>query len=136
MSWLRAHASSLPLPAVLTEEWRGDRFHYDMPYELSARDFYDVVHTSPIESSKQVLQSIVEEMSGFHERHRGADATDDVVDEYLERKVRANVADALVFARGVVPQEYTINGDVHRLAEWDCLSDLEWLRRQVPPHHG
>jgi hypothetical protein len=132
VAWLREHASSLPLPEVMSEEWRGERFHYDMPYELSARDFYDVVHTSPIESSKQVLQSIVEEMARFHSRHRGADATDQVVDEYLERKVRANAADVLVFVRGLVPHEYTINGDAHRLSEWECLSDMEWLRRQVP----
>jgi hypothetical protein len=135
VSWLREHASSLPLPEVLSEQWRGERFHYDMPYELSARDFYDVVHTSPIESSKQVLQSIVEEMARFHTRHRGPDATDHVVDEYLERKVCANAADVLVFARGLVPQDYTINGDGHRLSEWDCLSDMEWLRRQVPSRY-
>jgi hypothetical protein len=131
VSWLREHASSLPLPEVLSEEWRADRFHYDMPYVLSARDFYDVIHTSPIESSKQVLQSVVEVMAGFHSRHRRADALNTVVDEYLERKVRANAADVLVFARAMVQQEYTINGDVYRLAEWDCLSDLDWLRLQV-----
>jgi hypothetical protein len=52
VSWLRAHASSLPLPEVLTEHWYGERFHYDMPYILAARDFYDVIHTTPIESSR------------------------------------------------------------------------------------
>ena len=132
VSWLREHASSLPLPEVLSEGWRGERFHYDMPYVLSARDFYDVIHTSSIESSKQVLQAVVEEMNQFHALHRKADANDDVVDEYLERKVRANAADVLIFARGLVQEAYTINGDVHHLSEWDCLSDPVWLRRQVP----
>jgi len=131
VSWLRENASSLPLAQVLSEEWHGERFHYDMPYVLSARDFYDVIHTSPIESSKQMLQAIVEEMAMFHQRHRRADATDLVVDEYLERKVRANAADVLIFARGLVQQEYTINGDIYRFDEWDCLSDLGWLREQV-----
>ena len=37
------------------KQWHGERFHYDMPYTLSARDFYDVIHTSPIESSRNVL---------------------------------------------------------------------------------
>ena len=111
VSWLREHASSLPLPEVLTEEWHGERFHYDMPYTLSARDFYDVIHTSPIESSRNVLQGIVDEMAAFHGRHRKEDAAAAVVDDYLERKVRANVRDVLVFARGLVEQEYTINGE-------------------------
>jgi hypothetical protein len=131
VSWLREHASSLPLPEVLNDEWRGERYHYDMPYSLSARDFYDVIHTSPVESSKDVLRGIVEEMTMFHSRHRMTDATDALVDQYLERKVRANAEDVLMFARGVVEQEYTINGDRFLLGEWDCLLDLGWLREQV-----
>ena len=131
VAWLREHASSLPLPQVLSEEWHGERFHYDMPYALSARDFYDVIHTSPIESSKSVLQGIVEEMRLFHAEHRGGNASDTIVDEYLERKVRANARDVLTYARGLVDQDYTINGDPYRLSDWICLLDMEWLRRQV-----
>jgi hypothetical protein len=131
VSWLREHASSLPLPEVLTAEWHGERFHYDMPYTISARDFYDVIHTSPIESSRNVLQDIVTEMSGFHQRHRRGDASDAVVGDYLEYKVRANALNVLGFARGAVKEEYSINGDEYRLSEWNCLLDMDWLRQQV-----
>ena len=131
VSWLREHASSLPLPEVLSQQWHGERFHYDMPYTLSARDFYDVIHTSPIENNTNVLTSIVEEMAAFHMRHRSGDASDAVVDQYLERKVRANARDVLTYARGLVEQGYTINGDEYRLSDWECLLDMEWLREQV-----
>src|SRR4029079_10506809 len=40
--WLRRHASALPVPAVIGEAWYGARFHYDMPFNLSASDFYEV----------------------------------------------------------------------------------------------
>ena len=39
--------------------------------------------------------------------------------------------EVLVFARGLVEQEYTINGDEYRLSEWDRLLDMGWLREQV-----
>jgi len=131
VDWLREHASSLPLPQVLTEKWHGEQFHYDMPYTLSARDYYEVIHTSPIESSREVLQSIVDEMAAFHARHHTGEALDATVDDYLERKVRGNARDVLAFARGLVEQEYTINGDEYRQSEWNCLLDMGWLREQV-----
>jgi hypothetical protein len=131
VSWLREYASALPLPEVLTEEWHGERFHYDMPYTLSARDFYDVIHTSPIDHSKRVLQDIVNEMSLFHARQRLGSATDAVVDEYLERKVRGNAREVLAYARGLLGEEFILNGDGYRLSDWRCLLDMSWLREQV-----
>jgi hypothetical protein len=131
VSWLREHASSLPLPEVLAAESYGERYHYDMPYTLAARDFYDVIHTSPIENSKNVLTEIVDEMTAFHHRHRKKAASQAVVDDYLDRKVQANVREVLAFARGLVEQEYSINGEEYRLSDWDCLLNMDWLRQQV-----
>jgi hypothetical protein len=132
VEWLRTHASALPLPPVLHESWYGDRFHYDMPYTVTANDFYDVIHTSPIESSRRVLREIVDEMTLFHERHDRGRATNTVVDQYLETKVRANALAIREYAGGLLKQDYAINGDEYRLNEWDCLLDVEWLRSQVP----
>jgi hypothetical protein len=131
VAWLRDHASTLPLPEVMTEDWHGERFHYDMPYTLSARDFYDVIHTSPIDSSRVVLGNIVDTMSEFHARHTTGHASDAVVDSYLERKVRANARGVLAYARGLVEEEYSINGEPFKLSDWNCLLDMEWLRAQV-----
>jgi hypothetical protein len=135
VAWLRDHASLLPLPDVLSAEWLGERFYYDMPYTPSARDFYDVIHTSPIESSRVALLSIIDEMTEFHERHASGEAPDALIDDYLERKVRVNVRAVLAYARGLVEQEYSINGDTYALSEWECLLDMQWLREQVRSRH-
>jgi hypothetical protein len=131
VSWLRTHASSLPLPEVLAERWFRERFHYDMPYILDARDFYDVIHTSPIENSRVILQSVVDEMAAFHALHDSGEAPAAIVDQYLERKVRANAREVVAYARGLVEPDYTINGDFYRLSDWNCLLDMQWLREQV-----
>src|SRR6185295_690145 len=31
----------------------------------------------------------------------------------------------------VLPEEYSINGEAYRLSEFQCLSDKEWLRKQI-----
>jgi hypothetical protein len=132
VEWLRDHASALPLTPVLDEAWYGERFHYDMPYSVTASDFYDVIHTSPIESSRRVLRQVVHEMALFHHRHDRGCATDATVERYLEVKVRANARAVRDYASGLLEREYTINGDEYRLSDWECLLDMEWLRRQVP----
>jgi hypothetical protein len=131
VEWLRQHASALPLPDVLGEAWHGERFHYDMPFTLAARDFYDVIHTSPIESSKRILGDIVDVVDAFHSRGALGSATEEVVDAYLNRKVRENARDVLTFAKGLIDEDFTINGEAYRLADWACLLDVHWLREQV-----
>ena len=131
VEWLREHAAVLPLPPVLDEAWYGDRFHYDMPYIVTASDFYDVIHTSPIERSRGVLRHVVDEMALFHARNARGCATDVVVDLYLQNKVRANARAVREYASAMLEQDYTINGDEYRLSEWDCLLDIGWLREQV-----
>ena len=131
VAWLREHASALPLPPVIADSWYGERFHYDMPYAVTASDFYDVIHTSAIDGSRNVLHEIVDEMARFHVRNGSGRAADAVIDRYLELKVRANAHSVREYARGMLEQEYTINGDGYRLSDWDCLLDMTWLREQV-----
>jgi hypothetical protein len=129
--WLRRHAAALPLPEVLGERRFPDRYHYDMPFTLSARDFYDVIHTAPVDASWGVLRDVVAHMDGFHRAHARGEAAPATVDAYLESKVRANARAVLDYATVVAGDEYTINGAAHRLSDWDCLLDLDWLRAQV-----
>lgn len=129
--WLREHAGALPLPSVVAERRHADRFHYDMPFTTTASDFYDVIHTTPVERSQAVLRSVVDGMMAFHEANRMGKADDAAVDAYLERKVRANAAEILSYARLAVGEAFTINGTPHRLSDWDCLGDMDWLRAQV-----
>jgi hypothetical protein len=102
-----------------------------MPYLLSARDFYDVIHTAQPAVSRRLLHEVVDDVRCFHEREARGAASDDVVDAYLEAKVRANARRCLEFARVAVAEEYAINADAYALADWDRLLDLGWLRAQV-----
>jgi hypothetical protein len=133
--WLRAHEDALSLAHVIGERQLADRYHYDMPFSITARDFYDVIHTASIETSKTVLRGVVEDMARFHEAHALGTASDAVVDAYLEQKVVANVRNVLSYARVAVGNEYVINGEPHRLGDWDCLLDMDWLRAQIRSRH-
>jgi hypothetical protein len=131
VEWLRAHASQLPLPPIIADAWNGRRFHYDMPFSIAARDFYEVIHTSDIERSAHTLRMIIDEMAAFHCDTATGVAGEDRVLSYLDRKVQRNARNVLAFASGVLSREYTINGVPYSLDEWSCLLDPEWLRAQI-----
>lgn len=130
-AWLRNQGTTLPLPEVVSERRLNGRYRYDMPYILSARDFYDVIHTGPVRNSMGVLRDVVEHVTRFHEANARGPAADAVVDAYLDKKVRANAKEILEYAREVVPSEYTINGEPYALDEWERLLDMDWLRAQI-----
>jgi hypothetical protein len=131
VQWLRRYASDLPVPPVIGESWYDSRFHYDMPFNLSASDFYEVIHAVPIERSENILREIVREVDRFHTASCTGSADEAAIRAYLERKVVDNVREILAFASEFLPEEYSINGEPHRLSEFQCLSDREWLRDQI-----
>jgi hypothetical protein len=131
VQWLRRHATDLPLPGVLGEAWHGARFHYDMPFNVSASDFYDVIHAAPIERSQGILREIVSAVGEFHTASCTGSADDAAIATYLEQKVTNNAREILAFVSDVLPEEYSINGEAYRLSEFQCLSDREWLRGQI-----
>jgi hypothetical protein len=131
VAWLRAHHSRLPLPPITAERWNDRRFYYDMPFSISARDFYEVIHTSEIERSVRTLGSIVDDVAAFHLETATGDAEEGAIRGYLDRKVHVNARQVLAFANGALPREYTINGTQYSLDEWSCLLDPQWLRSQI-----
>jgi hypothetical protein len=131
VQWLRTHERRLSLPPVVAASWNGRRFHYDMPFSIAARDFYEVIHTSQADKSALILGSIVDAMWAFHTETETGDAHETAVVSYLDRKLRANAADVLAFANGVLSREYSINGVPYSLDEWNCLLDRQWLRAQI-----
>ncbi|MGI9089852.1 MAG: hypothetical protein ACR2GG_01975, partial [Gemmatimonadaceae bacterium] len=130
-SWLRDTQSALSLAEVVSERQRNGGYQYDMPYVLTARDFYDVIHTAPVTRSMALLRDVVDDVSSFHQDNTRGKASDETVDDYLAKKVIANAKDILSYAREMVATEYTINGDPYSLNEWDCLLDIDWLRAQI-----
>jgi hypothetical protein len=131
VDWLRTHATRLPVPRITADAWNGRRYHYDMPFSTAASDFYEVIHTAEVERSAHTLGSIVDEMCAFHGATQGREADEATIVSYLDRKARANAREVLDFVDGVLPTNYSINGEPYSLDEWSCLLDHQWLRTQV-----
>ena len=131
VDWLRTYANSIPLPPVIDDVWHGRHYHYDMPFSIAARDFYEVIHTSDVERSIETLDSIVDAMTAFHSTMAESDADETTILAYLERKALANAREVHDFAGGLIQSDYSINGQPYSLDEWSCLLDPHWLRAQV-----
>jgi hypothetical protein len=129
--WLRQHAAALSVAEVIGESWHGSRFHYDMPFNVSASDFYELIHATPSEQSGRILREIVRDVDRFHIGSRTGVADEETIAAYLEEKVVANAREVMAFASDVLPEEYSINGERYELSEFSCLSDRRWLRDQI-----
>ena len=132
--WLRNHQLEMPLVEVVGEKSGAGFFCYDMPYFPSAVDFYDVIHTSPIEHSQQILGNVIDHIVRFHEHTSTGLAPQPVVDRYLAQKATRNAQQVLDHSKEWLAdgsKEYQLNGDIYTLADWRYLLDPEWLRAQI-----
>jgi hypothetical protein len=130
--WLRRYRADLSLTDVLSVQRQDKHCRYDMPYLISAHDFYEAIHTRPLASSKRILIEVIDAMAAFHDRTATGDAADSAVDGYLQSKAIANAERILSFAFLSFPgEDYSINGKTYSLGDWERLRDLDWLRAQV-----
>jgi hypothetical protein len=103
-----------------------------MPLVIPANDFYDVIHTSPLEQSRAILMGVASTIDGFHRRTAQPDAGPEAVRSYLEAKAVRNARTILDFARLALPgTRFRLNGREHSLESWECLQDMTWLEAQV-----
>lgn len=132
-NWLAAHRDKdIPLVEVIAERQGIKFFRYDMPLIVPANDFYDVIHTSPVSRSEEVLTDIIGRVSLFHERTANGLAADAAIEAYLNLKVQNNARLILDFARAALPQtRFQINGVDYDLEEWRCFADYRWLSNQI-----
>ncbi len=131
-TWLRDHAVHLPLASVLGETIDDGAYSYDMPFLLTARDFYEVIHTSPLAESARIVTEVVDAVDALHRRTEYGLAKDAVIDAYLHQKVIANAKQIHEFAAAIFPDgHFQVNGVAHHLDEWRTLFDLDWLRTQL-----
>lgn len=130
--WLRDYAMLLPLTPVQDERQIKDLFVYDMPYRPSAQDFFNIIHSQPLEQSQVVLAEVVDRMALFHQKTTKGEASIELVTTYLNDKVATNARAIVDFARSLFPDgHYSVNGHEFSLSEWDCLIDPGWLGQQV-----
>jgi len=131
--WLKSHQhDNLPIVQVRGERQGNGYYLYDMPFIVPANDFYDVIHTSPIERNQSLLNRIVEQISNFHQRHAAGTANAGIVETYFNEKVLKNTSFIIDFANNQLPgPRYRINDRAYNLTDWNCLTDISWLSRQV-----
>lgn len=131
--WLKSHRDSgLPVVELIRERQGSNFYRYDMPFVIPANDFYDVIHTAPIEHSKSLLNSVVDHILAFHLRNEASEATEQIVEAYLSEKAVKNALNILDFAHDLLSgPDYRINGKNYQLSDWDCLKDINWLSAQM-----
>jgi hypothetical protein len=132
-SWLAAHSKgALPLVDILVAKEGNGYFQYDMPLVIRANDFYDLIHTADLQTSRRILAEVLRRLALFHQQNAGGDATPQLIRDYLEQKAVKNARQILSFARSAFPyRDYEINGLACSMDEWEKLTDIDWLMAQV-----
>jgi Lysylphosphatidylglycerol synthase TM region len=128
---LNYHSDSFPLVKVLTDSQNAQSYHYDMPLVVPSNDFYDFIHTNPIEGSKRVLSEVFEGITRFHEHHTGIAADEVLIRKYLLEKATNNAVLIRNFAGTFLHDRYRVNGTEFDLAQWEYLLDSDWLLSQI-----
>ncbi len=132
VDWLRANGARLPLVEIAAERRDASFYRYDMPYSPTASDFYDVIHTAPIEQSQALLGSVIDTLTAYHATTEGSPASQEEIDRYGADKVSKNAGLVLKFIGDFLSgSTCRINGKDYDLRDWEKLQDPMWIRRQL-----
>jgi Lysylphosphatidylglycerol synthase TM region len=131
--WIDTHRSTFPsLVQLVREKQLAHGYYYDMPLVVPSSDFYDFIHTNPIDKSQAIMATVLEGVHRFHEHHASPGDHREEIDRYIQEKVVRNVQTILEFARSMFDSNtLSINGQTHDLIRWELLTDTEWARRQI-----
>lgn len=130
--WLaNCMSENFPLVEIIGERNKRESYYYDMPLVVASNDFYDFIHTNPVEESKRVLSEVIEGINLFHNQHAGLNADEGIVKKYLAEKAVSNAVLILDFARTYIGDNYAINGSRFCLDQWKFLLDPDWLLSQI-----
>lgn len=120
--WLIDHREALPLAEVSTENDGDDIYTYDMPYSKTSIDFYEYIHAVDVETSWGYLEQVINRVSEFHSLTSSGLASDKVINEYLDQKLRKNFKDIKELASPFFESDsLVINGkeiSVRRIETW------------------
>ncbi len=89
-NWLKNNSHSLPLVGLGEKYIFPNGVCYDMEFNGSSREFYEVIHTSSPEKSENILKTILDSINKFHLQNYTDDADNLLVNEYIETKVCEN----------------------------------------------
>ena len=140
--WLERHADDLPLVSVTDRLQLGSRFLYDMAYSATARDLFDTIHSSDLETSWSILENVLERVAALHELTRDGTAGPDCVARYAAEKVAANLRSIKAsFPLFFEHQTVTVNGLKVDLVLLERFAEVDFLPsrlqdRAVASIHG
>ena len=131
--WLGSYRSAtIPLVDVLMDRQKKESYHYDMPLVIPSNDFYDFIHTNPIDRSQQIFLEVVDCITELHDQHIGEAADSALIRKYVLEKGANNARAILKFAETIFSgNDFSINGVHFSLEQWRHLLDLDWLSAQI-----
>lgn len=128
--WLVHNAAALPLVRVFETAYSKTDACYDMEYLAGSIDFYEGIHVEPTISSIKILNKIITAVNDFHCETEATPASDDVVEEYIAKKVVANFT--LIkseFADIISLGRITVNGHKFDCRMLEIFSNPSFLMR-------
>jgi hypothetical protein len=131
--WINKHQNAcFPLVRLVKRSQQSDPFYYDMPLVVPSSDYFDYIHTNPIDSSMLILNQVYETLSQHHQQYETLLPDDSMIDAYLQEKVISNTQIILSFAREFINGEtFSINGKSFIFQEFAPLMDIRWLKEQI-----
>jgi aminoglycoside phosphotransferase (APT) family kinase protein len=132
-AWLQQNSGAgMPLVPVIGDNSNVGAFSYDMPLVERCSEFYEMTHSSPLRDSSALLLRVLDRLDALHASGEREVAAGSAVDGYFEQKIARNAEQIVRFARSAIGNdEYLLNGEHHRLDEWNCLYDRDWVNRQI-----
>lgn len=92
VEWLKEFKNEIPLAKILKEYHTKEYCYYDMEYKKDKLGFFRFIHTSSLEDSWHVLQSVLDCLNDKLYSINVRNADESTIKEYIDKKVTANIA--------------------------------------------
>jgi len=109
--WLNERQNLINIPKMIKEVKKDNSYYYDMEFLNQSIPFFNYIHTNSLESSKEILTSVVNFMS--NKIYVGGEniVSEEMLGNYVEIKVLTKVKDASL-----------INNSLANLIEYDTIN--------------
>lgn len=139
--WLNSYANSLPLVKVHELVQLRNGMYYEMDFNGSTKEFYEIIHTSDIDTSQTLLFDLLEKIRIFHASNLLSECDDETLNEYLASKVCFNLSEI----KKIIPEIFEMKTLVVNDRQFDMrlfsifdncswLANLLTIRRQSTVH--
>jgi hypothetical protein len=129
-TWLQSASNKgLPVTAAFNFVNRHNFCFYEMPYFIGSIDMHEWIHAVPIESSKKVLNNLLQVISGHHNLNSSGEPKKNLLDDYLNSKVIENISVTKnIVSQLIDPLDFKINDEAYSISEWEFLENIDLLK--------